>query len=105
MEQILAANLGALMKASSDLRTQAAVSAAAARAGAKIDQKTVSRILNAQVAVQIDTLQALAAAFGVEPYQMLVPGLNPRNPQVLRVLSPTEERLYKALEDARRGTQ
>lgn len=105
MERILAANLGALMAAHPELRTQAAVAAATRKAGLKIDQKTVSRILKADHAVQIDTLQAIAAAFGIEPYQLLVPGLNPTNPQVLRVLSPQEERLYSVLQEAMKGTQ
>lgn len=103
METILAKNLAALMKASQLLKTQQAVATATKRAGKPIDQKTVSRILKAEVSVQLDTVQAIAAAFDVEPYQLLVPGLNPKNPQVLRALSPEEENLYRALELARRG--
>jgi hypothetical protein len=103
VELILAANVKALMKANEALRTQDAVAIAATKAGFPIDQKTVGRVLKAAVSVQIDTVQAIAAAFDVQPYQLLVPGLNPRNPQVLRALSPEEENLYRALELARRG--
>lgn len=102
MELILAKNLLALMNANSLLGTQEAVAAAAKKAGLPIDQKTVGRVLKAEHAVQLDTLSALAAAFGLEPYQLLVPDLNPKNPQILRVLSKAEENLYKALEEARR---
>lgn len=103
VELILAKNLAALMRANPELHTQQAVAAATKRAGQAIDQKTVSRILKAEVSVQIDTVQAIALAFGVEPYQLLIPGLDARNPQVLRALSPEEENLYRALELARRG--
>ena len=100
VEQILASNLTALMAANKlRLGTQKKVAAAT---GNRIDQKTVSRIKNAKVRVQIDTLAALAQAFDLEPYQLLVPNLNPKNPQVLRVLSPAEENLYRALEEARK---
>ena len=61
----------------------------------------LQRITRAEHAVTITTLQKLANGYGVEPYQLLVPNLNPKDPQVLRVLSPEEERLYKALEAAR----
>lgn len=103
METVLAQNLAALMAAHPLLTSQQAVAAAAKRAGYTVDQKTVSRVLRAEVSVQLVTLEALARAFEVEPYQLLVPGLDPRNPQVLRRLSEAEERLYRALEEARRG--
>lgn len=104
MEKILAANLAALMAAhrKKALGTQTGV--ARATAGA-VNQRTIGRILKGEHKAQIDTLEALAEAFGVEPYQLLVPGLNPRNPQVLRSLSPAEENLYRALDEARKGTQ
>jgi len=102
VQKILAENIQALMDANKmELGSQPKLAKAA-----KLDQTTVGRVLAAKHKVQIDTLEALAAAFGVEPYQLLVPGLNPKNPQVLRVLSPAEENLYKALEEARKpGTQ
>jgi transcriptional regulator with XRE-family HTH domain len=104
VEKILAENVRALMDANkATLGTQPKVAKATK---GKLDQTTIGRVLAAKHRVQIDTLQALAEAFDVEPYQLLIPGLNARNPQVLRSLSPAEERLYKALEDARKaGTQ
>jgi transcriptional regulator with XRE-family HTH domain len=104
-ESILAKNLDALMRARPLLNTQQAVADATKRAGQPIDQKTVSRILNAEVSVQLDTVQAIAAAFDVEPYQLLVPDFDPANPQLPRILSPAEERLLQALDDARKGLQ
>lgn len=108
MELILAKNLQALMAAARcGLDTQTKISKATKRkqigAGRSIDQRTVGRILKAEHRVQIDTLQALAAAFELETYQLLIPGLDPKNPQILRALSPEEENLYRALELARKG--
>jgi hypothetical protein len=108
VEKILAANVRALMLAHADLNTQMKVAEATRRAsrGPTIDQTTVGRILAAKHKAQLDTVEVLAEVFGVEPYQLLVPGLDAKNPQVLRSLSPAEERLYKALEEARKpGTQ
>lgn len=59
------------------------------------------RIKDAEHAVTMTTLMKLAEGFEVEPYQLLVPNLNPKNPQILRVLGPKEEALYRALEEAR----
>lgn len=102
MQRVIAENIRALMQSGrGGLRTQEAVAKAARAAGFPIDQKSISRALNATNALQVNTIQAIAAAFDVEPYQLLIPGLDPRNPQILRTLSPVEERLYKALEDAR----
>lgn len=108
MHTILAKNLRALMEAARcGLNTQAKVAAATNRrqggAARGVDQTTVSRILRAEHRVQIDTLEAIAAAYELEPYQLLVPGLDPKNPQILRALSPEEENLYRALELARKG--
>ncbi len=102
VEKILAANVKALMDANKmELGSQPKLAKAA-----KIDQTTVGRVLGAKNKVQIDTVEALASAFGVEPYQLLIPGLNAKNPQVLRSLSAEEENLYKALDAARKsGTQ
>jgi transcriptional regulator with XRE-family HTH domain len=104
VEKILAENVRALMDANKmTLGTQPKVAKATR---GKLDQTTISRVLAAKHRVQIDTLQALDEAFDVEPYQLLIPGLNAKNPQVLRALSPVEEKLYKVLEEARKpGTQ
>lgn len=101
VEKVLAENLRALMATHLDLDSQPKLAKAA-----KLNQTTIGRVLGAKHRVQIDTLESLARAFHLEPYQLLIPGLNARNPQVLRMLNAAEERLYKALEDARKpGTQ
>ena len=98
MEKILAENVRSLMDANKmELGSQPKLAKAA-----KLDQTTVGRVLGAKHKVQIDTLESLARAFGVEPYQLLIPGLDAKNPQILRALSAVEERLYKVLEEVRK---
>jgi transcriptional regulator with XRE-family HTH domain len=104
VQKVIAENVQAMMDVGRNgLRTQAAIADAAKKAGHPLDQKSVSRVLKAATAPQADTIEAIARAFDIEPYQLLIPGLDPKNPQVLRSLSPIEERLYRALEEARRG--
>lgn len=71
---------------------------ACVRLGMKITQ--VKRILAGKHAVTMSTVERIASAYDIAAYQLLVPGLNPQNPQVLRELTAQETRLYKALEEA-----
>ena len=41
----------------------------------------------------------LAKVFDVLPWQLLIPGLDPQNPQVLRSMNPAEEALYSRMRD------
>ena len=50
---------------------------------AKVDQKTVSRILLLQNEPSIDKLERIAAVFGFEAWQLLVPTFDPLSPPVL----------------------
>ena len=73
-----------------------------------VSQQQMDRILKGQRA-RVDTLETIARGYGLEPYQMLIPGLIPGNPQVLRTIGPAEEKLHKAfreaLAEAQKGTQ
>lgn len=64
--EIVAANLKRLMDSSTNLRTQAQVSA---RSG--VGQTTIGRILRAEVDARSDSLAALARAFGKSDYDLL----------------------------------
>jgi len=72
---------------------------------AEMSLSSVQRILAADdasqadksVAPTVDKLEDMATAFEIAPYQLLIPGLDPRNPQVLRELTETEKLLYKRL--------
>lgn len=70
---VLAQNLRALMARTPDLDSQPKV---AARSG--VGQRTVGRILLGQVAATIDTLDALANAFGMSAWELLDPTLSTR---------------------------
>lgn len=93
MKAIVGQNVKSLVKArDKDL------DAACTRLGIKKTQ--LKRVITGKHAVTMSTLQRIAIAYDVEPYQLLVPGLDVKNPQVLKVLSLEEQKLYKALEEA-----
>jgi transcriptional regulator with XRE-family HTH domain len=50
----------------------------------RLSNGTLDRIRRGASATDIDTLEELAATFGVEPWQLLVEGLNPQALQVLQ---------------------
>lgn len=90
---ILADNLERLRAKHLSLNTQSAIGREA-----KVDQKTVGRILNKAHEPQINIVAKLAKAFGLEPWQMLVPGLDPQRPPVL--MSAEEREHYEKLREA-----
>ena len=93
MEKVVAENLKRLMA----FHKQPSPTAAARSVGIK--QQQIDRILKGQ-RVRVDTLENLARGYGLEPYQMLIPGLDPSNPQILRAVNSHEDAIYKAFRDA-----
>ena len=69
------------------------------RLGMKVTQ--LKRVMAGKHAITMSTLQRIADAYHVEPYQLLMPGFDPVNPRLPRVLSPEDEIIYHALEKAR----
>lgn len=61
---------------------------------------TLDRIRRAAVSVGVDELQKLATAFDLQPWQLLVDGLDPNNPPVLAQQSAKERELYTRLRNA-----
>lgn len=74
LEQLFARNVKALMKAHPVLSSQAAVSRHAG-----MDQRTVGRIVNCEHAPTLVQIEKLARAFGLQPWQLFVPGLDPKD--------------------------
>jgi hypothetical protein len=72
--QILSANLRSLMSARPELGT---IKKVAESSDSSLSNGKVGRIYAASHTTDIDTLQHLAAVFGLEPWQLLVEGLNP----------------------------
>lgn len=71
--EILAKNLARLMADTPDLGSQPKIAAKTAAKGKKIGQRTVGRALKGEVSTTLGSVDALAAAFGVEAWQLLVP--------------------------------
>jgi len=93
LEKIVQENLASLMR----YHKHRSPTDAAKEVG--VSQQQIDRILKGQK-VRVDTLEKLARGYGLEPYQMMVPGLDVGNPQVLRSLGPQEEAIYAAMKAA-----
>lgn len=90
---ILAANLQALQRvAGAELKSQPKIASKA-----KIGQRTVGRALKGEVSTTIGSLEGLASAFGVEPWQLLHPDGAMLAAQ--QRLTLDEERALKEVED------
>lgn len=74
----LSANLTALMENDRELTTDAKVAKAAG-----VDQKTVWRMVAKSNSATLDKIAKVAAAFDLQTWQLLVPGLEPTNPPVV----------------------
>ena len=80
-------------------------------AGSDMSQSTVGRILSAAVSAGIDNIESLSQRFDLQPWQLLVPNLDPDRPPRLADLSNAEwavideyrEHVAKAVANARKG--
>lgn len=101
--EVLADNLKALMKAHPQYgKLLSLEQATATRGGGKrIGKTTLANILGKTTPVNLDYVEILAKVFGLAPWQMLVPGLRPDNPQILRSTGPEEDALYSKLGELR----
>lgn len=63
----------------------------------KLGVGTIARVRNSDAAATLDTLDKLAGCFDLQPWQMLVPDLDPKSPPVLRSMSPAESELFERL--------
>lgn len=92
MRHILAANVKSLMDL--HFREQGdRPKALAAEAG--VSKSTVQRILQAELGASLDNIEAIASALHASAYQMLIPNLNPSNPQVVQGATKDEERMFR----------
>lgn len=94
IEQVLAANLNALMASDESLNT---VEKLAGRS--KVGTGTIDRLRRAEASARLYTLAAIADAFKVEPWQMLVPGFMPNNPPILQPVSEAEQAWWAKLRE------
>lgn len=98
IREVIAANLAALMAASRETKTIVAVQEATARHGNQVGKSTIDRVLKGTTALNIDNLETIAKVFGLDPWQLLVPAMQPKNPPVLKSVGEAEDKLYRRIE-------
>ena len=64
---------------------------------AKIGPGSCTRIKEAATSVGLGVIDKIAARYELDPWQLLVPGFDPRNPPVLQPVSSEERQLYERL--------
>ncbi len=91
--EILAANLQRLMEARPHLNTLPRIAAAGGPSNGTLD-----RIRRCQAGASIDQLEKLARVFELEPWQLLIDGLEPNNPPLVRGASAAERRVWHRID-------
>lgn len=94
IESVLAANLNALMASDESLNT---VEKLAKRSG--VGTGTIDRLRRAEVSARLHTVAAIAKAFQLAPWQLLVPDLAPSNAPLLQPVSESERAWWAKLRD------
>lgn len=62
---------------------------------AHVSLSTVQRIVAGSTGANLDGIEAIANAFDLSAYQLLIPNLDPANAQVVHGATKEEERLYR----------
>lgn len=62
---------------------------------------TVQRLMKKETGADLETLELLATAFELSVYQLVTPGLDAGNPQVIKGATAAEQKLYAELRRAR----
>lgn len=96
--EVVAANLKALM-----LKNGHSEGALHRKTG--LSQSTIGRTLKGESAPNVDTIDALAKAYGLLPWQMMIPDMDVSNPPVLRALSAKEQAFYEKMKDVMKELQ
>lgn len=77
--QIVGENLSRLMAAKPALGSTTLVEKASAEAGFAVGKSTVHRVTQGATPVNLKVIESLAKTFGIDPWQLLVPRLDPKN--------------------------
>lgn len=86
-------NLQALMESGHGPRSQSAL-----RKKSGVAQATIGRILSDKGENSgVETVERIAKAYDLEAWQLLIAGMDPKNPPVLQPISPVERALYERL--------
>lgn len=97
--EILATNLKALMERNPRFKSCPAVERGTTELGHKIGRTTVQQVLDGKTPFNLDHLHALSQLFGLDPWQLLTPGMDPKNPPVLKSIGDSERKLYARLDE------
>lgn len=100
LRRIIAANANALAKRVFRDAENVPVSIVEASKSAKVNaliKSTVQRIMAGSTSATLEQLEALAHAFDVAPYQLLIPDLDAENPQIAKGATVEEHELYRRL--------
>ena len=76
------------MEADRQLNSQPKVGAAS-----RVAQTSIGRILRGEQSPTLDVVHKIAHAFGLEPWQMLVPDLEPDNPPITKQIDDRQKEL------------
>lgn len=95
LTELFRANLAKLMAADRVLHSQLKVAKAS-----KVGQRSVGRILNGEQSPTLDMVHALAGAFQLEAWQMLVPDLEPGNPPITKQVDERQRQLWEKFRHA-----
>jgi transcriptional regulator with XRE-family HTH domain len=63
---------------------------------------TIARIKQQQTSVGLDVIERIAEHFHISPWQLLVPGMDAKNPPTLQPVNEKERRLYEKIMNAAR---
>lgn len=102
---VLARNVKALMEFHFAESSNKPLAVARATGTGGLSKSTVQRILAGTIGVNLETLDLIATALNVLPYQLLLPRLDARNPQVVKGATEEERKLYSDYERGRRTGQ
>ena len=95
--ETLAENLRSLMGTHHTYRTTMAIERATEAMGLKVGKSTIDRALKCQTTLNLDYIDVIARIYGLDAWQLLTPGLAPKNPPVLRSIGDVEDKLYKRI--------
>ena len=70
---------------------------------ADIGPGSATRLKQQQTSVGLELVDKIAALFGLETWQLLVPGFDPNNPPTLQPMSEAERALYQTVMRAARA--
>ena len=96
----LAENLKKLMEANPPINSQSALGRAA-----KVDQKTIERMLKCLNEPTLEKVEKVAKVFGLSAWQLITPNLDPRNHPMLAAESEALREMYKKILSTREAIE